>query len=90
MAAEHHIQLRLFHPAMVAYTLHGDVGPVLAIDAEIASFGKEHLDLTEYEYCLLLEAATQYGTWAQVAGVWFAESRWALSVPRQARKPVVL
>lgn len=68
MGSEKGVQLRLFHPAMVSFILQGDIAALMDLDARIASLKKEQLDLTEYEYALLLEGLTAHGTWAQLAG----------------------
>ena len=34
------VNLRMFHPALVAFIMRGDVTSVMAIDSEIAAFGR--------------------------------------------------
>lgn len=72
----HQVSLRLYQPAIVSLIVKGremgvnamDVAKsVEAIDKEISLHGKEHLDLTEQEYALMLEAYSAYGSWPQVA-----------------------
>jgi hypothetical protein len=72
----HQVSLRLYHPAIVSLIVKGKVmgdraveiaSSVESIDKEISAQGKEHLDLTEQEYALMLEAFASYGSWPQVA-----------------------
>ena len=73
----HQVSLRLYHPAIVSLIVKGrEMGvekasevaaAVEGIDKEIEAMGKEHLDLTEQEYALILETYSLYGSWHQVA-----------------------
>eukprot|EP00798_Chlamydomonas_sp_ICE-L_P020025 gene20025-26740_t len=69
IATKQSAALRVFHPALVGYALAGDVAAAKRVDVLIKSLEQATMDLTEYEYALLLETYFKAGAWEDITSV---------------------